>query len=93
MVPVLYNETGGLTSTVCVRQWFRTAEPLGERRYENWNTHTHTHTTSTVSFDYGQAQCQEVQPWIYSTWPLGDNGGFCNLDISGPLGLPLLRWT
>ena len=25
----------------CVRQWFRTAEPLGERRYENWNTHTH----------------------------------------------------
>ena len=28
----------------CVRQWFRTAEPLGERRYENWNTHTHTHT-------------------------------------------------
>ena len=25
----------------CVRQWFRTAEPLGERRYENWSTHTH----------------------------------------------------
>ena len=24
---------------VCVRQWFRTAEPLGERRYENSNTH------------------------------------------------------
>ena len=23
----------------CVRQWFRTAEPLGECRYENWNTH------------------------------------------------------
>ena len=23
----------------CVRQWFRTAEPLGER-HENWNTHT-----------------------------------------------------
>ena len=23
----------------CVRQWFRTAEPHGERRYENWNTH------------------------------------------------------
>ena len=23
-----------------VRQWSRTAEPLGERRYENWNTHT-----------------------------------------------------
>ena len=28
----------------CVRQWFCTAEPLGERRYDNWNTHTHTHT-------------------------------------------------
>ena len=28
----------------CVRKWFRTAEPLGERRYENWKTHTHTHT-------------------------------------------------
>ena len=25
-----------------MRQWLRTAEPLGERRYENWNTHTHT---------------------------------------------------
>ena len=25
----------------CVRQWFRTAEPLEKRRYENWNTHTH----------------------------------------------------
>ena len=25
----------------CVRQWFCTAEPLGERCYENWNTHTH----------------------------------------------------
>ena len=26
----------------CVRQWFRTAELLRERRYENWNTHTHS---------------------------------------------------
>ena len=26
----------------CVLQWFHTAEPLGERRYENWNTHTHS---------------------------------------------------
>ena len=24
-----------------MRQWFRTAEPLGERRYKNWNTHTY----------------------------------------------------
>ena len=33
-----HNEDG---CTVCVWQWFGTAEPLGERRYENWNTHTH----------------------------------------------------
>ena len=30
----------------CVRQWFRTAEPLGERRYEN--THTHRIVMSAV---------------------------------------------
>ena len=24
----------------CARPWFRTAEPFGERRYENWITHT-----------------------------------------------------
>ena len=27
--------------TGCARPWFRTAEPLGERRYENWLIHTH----------------------------------------------------
>ena len=32
----------------CVRQWFRTAEPLEERRYENWNTHTHTRVKSST---------------------------------------------
>ena len=32
----------------CVWQWFRTAEPLGERRYENWNTHTTTSTAKPV---------------------------------------------
>ena len=30
------------TDAGCVRQWFRTAEPPRERRYENGNTHTHT---------------------------------------------------
>ena len=24
-----------------MRQWFRAAEPLGERRYENWTTYIH----------------------------------------------------
>ena len=32
---------GRMHSPGYVRQWFRTAEPLGERRYENWNTYIH----------------------------------------------------
>ena len=40
----LQTQRGRTHGAGCVRQWFRTAEPLGERRYENWNTHTHTHT-------------------------------------------------
>ena len=36
-----HNEDGRTHGTGCVRQWFRTAEAHGERRYENWNTHTH----------------------------------------------------
>ena len=30
----------------CVRPCFRTAEPLGERRYENWITHTYSCITN-----------------------------------------------
>ena len=33
-----HNEDGGMAPGCA--QLFRTAEPLGERRYENWNTHT-----------------------------------------------------
>ena len=36
----LQTQRGRTHGTGCVRQRFRTAEPLGERRYENWNTHT-----------------------------------------------------
>ena len=36
----LQTQQGRTHSAGCVRQWFRTAEPLGGRRYENWNTHT-----------------------------------------------------
>ena len=36
----LPTQRGRTHGAGCVRQWFRTAEPLGERRYENWNTHT-----------------------------------------------------
>ena len=35
---VKHNEDG--RTAPCVRRWFRIAEPLEERRYENWNTHT-----------------------------------------------------
>ena len=37
--------------TRVARPWFRTAEPLGKRRFEDWITHTQTHTqvdTATV---------------------------------------------
>ena len=40
----LQTQRGRTHGAGCVRQWLRTAEPLGERRYENWNTHTHTHS-------------------------------------------------
>ena len=36
----LQTQRGRTHGAVCVRQWFRTTEPLGERRYENWNKHT-----------------------------------------------------
>ena len=41
----LQTERGRMHGAESVRQWFRTAEPLRERRYENWNTHTHVNYT------------------------------------------------
>ena len=38
----LQTERGRTHGAGCVRQWFRTTEPLGERRYENWVTHKET---------------------------------------------------
>ena len=35
-----YTQQGRTHGAGCVQQWFHTAEPPGERRYENWNTHT-----------------------------------------------------
>ena len=52
----LQTQWGRTHGARCVRQWFRTAEPLGERRYENWNTHTHT-----VSFCLLFTKCQHLQ--------------------------------
>ena len=48
--------------TGCVRQWFRTAERLEERRYENWNTHTHMETLSkkvSTGCDYNNRKSGE----------------------------------
>ena len=36
----LQTQQGRTHGAGCVRQWLRTAEPLGERRYENWYPHT-----------------------------------------------------
>ena len=38
----LQTQRGWTHGAGCVRQWFHTTEPLGERRYEIRNTHTHT---------------------------------------------------
>ena len=35
----LQTRRGRTHGAGCVRPWFHTAEPLGERRYENWITH------------------------------------------------------
>ena len=43
----LQTQRGRTHGAGCVRQWFRTAEPLGKRRYENWNTHT-----SVMNYSY-----------------------------------------
>ena len=45
----LQTQRGRTHGAGYVRQWFRAAEPLGERRYENWNTNTHTHTHTHTS--------------------------------------------
>ena len=42
----LQTQRGRTHGAGCVRQWFRTTEPLGERRYENWNTHIYPQMTS-----------------------------------------------
>ena len=57
----LQTQRGRTHGAGCVRQWFRTAEPLGERRYENWNTHTHTHRLRFIRAD-------SLAEWI-GYWP------------------------
>ena len=44
----LQTQRGRTHGAGCVRQWFRTAEPLGERRYENWNSHTFDVVTANL---------------------------------------------
>ena len=42
----LQTQRGRRHGAGCVRQWFSTAEPLGERRYKNLTTHTQCHSVS-----------------------------------------------
>ena len=44
----LQTQRGRTHCAGCVQQWFRTAEPLGERRYENWNTHTQSYNFDEI---------------------------------------------
>ena len=41
---ILQTQRGRTHGAGCVQQWFRNAEPLGERRYGTWNTQTHSRT-------------------------------------------------
>ena len=65
----LYMFTQNTTNTtrtdarrrVCAAMVPYTAEPLGERRYENWNTHTHTHThTNTLTHTHTHTHIREL---------------------------------
>ena len=51
----------------CVRQWFRTAEPLGERRYENRNTHIYTHTHNNLHFRRGSGGGTSLGEWKHNS--------------------------
>ena len=49
----LQTQGGRTHSAGCMLQWFLTAEPLGERRYENWNTHTFVDHNILTPFQSG----------------------------------------
>ena len=51
----LQTQRGPMHGAGCVRQWLRTAEPLGERRYENWNTHILSFSSKYVYEQYLQS--------------------------------------
>ena len=41
----------------CARPWFRTAEPLGERRYETWITHIQCPKAALLFWFFGDFRC------------------------------------
>ena len=71
----LQTQRGRTHGAGCVRQCFRTAEPLGERRYENWNTHTQTRARDLqclVCSKGGQAYKLDIrQNWL--KWSKSEN--------------------
>ena len=62
----LHTRRGRTHGAGCVRQWFRTAEPLGERRYENWNTHTHT-IKLLIIFEFNDKKHETDKVLTYNT--------------------------
>ena len=69
----LQAQRGQTHGAGCVRQWFRTAELLEERRYENWSTHTHWCNNSEP--DWTDARGPVPRLWMHSTEVRGGGGG------------------
>ena len=66
----LQTQRGRTRGAGCLRQWFRTAEPLGERRYENWNTHRHAYVCFSVCSEIFAEEEQIFQqcPILFTCW-------------------------
>ena len=72
----LQTQRGRTHCAGCVQQWFRTAEPLGERRYENWNTHTQSYNLmKSKDKRWMDTWHPKLGPWIRSAEVLGGWGG------------------
>ena len=66
-----HTQRGRTHGTRCVRQWFRTDEPLGERRYENWNTlwfKSWLHSEKATSSTGANSKSQKLFPFAKTVW-------------------------
>ena len=62
----LQTRRGRTHGAVCAQPWFRTAEPFGECRYENWITHIQERQIWT------DARRPILRPWIRSAEVRGE---------------------